>query len=53
MPCLNAMFAGGTFQRRNLLSALDQIKKLAELRGAGIITEREYHDKKKKLFQKI
>jgi hypothetical protein len=32
---------------------VDQIKKLAELRGAGIITEREYQDKKKKLIQKI
>jgi hypothetical protein len=36
-----------------LLSTLDQIKKLAELRGAGVITEREFQAKKKKLFQKI
>ena len=29
---------------------LDQIKKLAELKAAGIITEKEFNDKKKKLL---
>ena len=35
------------------ISPLDEIKKLAELRDAGLITEEEFQAKKKKLLEKI
>lgn len=35
------------------ISPLDEIKKLAELRDAGLITEEEFQEKKKKLLEKI
>jgi len=35
------------------VSPLDEIKKLAELRDAGLITEEEFQEKKKKLLAKI
>lgn len=35
------------------VSPLDEIKKLAELKDAGLITEEEFEEKKKKLLEKI
>jgi len=35
------------------VSPLDEIKKLAELRDAGLISEEEFQEKKKKLLEKI
>lgn len=35
------------------VSPLDEIKKLAELKDAGLITEEEFQEKKKKLLEKI
>jgi len=35
------------------VSPLDEIKKLAELKDAGLITEKEFQEKKKKLLEKI
>jgi hypothetical protein len=35
------------------VSPLDEIKKLAELKNSGLITEQEFQEKKKKLLEKI
>lgn len=35
------------------VSPLDQIKKLADLKNSGLITEKEFQEKKKKLLEKI